>query len=68
VSLFDVGEVQRLLGMPAGAKPVAILCVGHVERFYDEPMLQTEGWAKRMPVALCVDENSWPAAAPDTAR
>ncbi|CDY75380.1 Cobalamin biosynthesis protein BluB @ 5,6-dimethylbenzimidazole synthase, flavin destructase family [Caballeronia glathei] len=68
VSLFDVGEVQRLLGMPAGAKPVAILCVGHVERFYDEPMLQTEGWAKRMPVALCADENSWPAAAPDTAR
>jgi 5,6-dimethylbenzimidazole synthase len=63
VSLFDVAAVQRLLHMPAGARPVAILCLGHVAHFYDEPMLQAEGWAKRMPAALCVDENRWPAAA-----
>ncbi|SAK47111.1 cob(II)yrinic acid a,c-diamide reductase [Caballeronia arationis] len=61
VSLFDVDAVRQLLHMPADAKPVAILCIGHVERFYDEPMLQSEGWAKRVPGALCVDENRWPA-------
>jgi 5,6-dimethylbenzimidazole synthase len=54
--------VRRLLHMPADAKPVAILCVGHVERFYDEPMLQAQGWAKRVPQVLCVEENRWPAA------
>ncbi|SAL31742.1 5,6-dimethylbenzimidazole synthase [Caballeronia humi] len=62
VSLFDVDAVRRLLHMPADAKPVAILCIGHVERFYEEPMLQAEGWAKRVPQALCVDENRWPAS------
>lgn len=36
----DPHEVSALLGMPAGAKPVAILCLGHVECFYDAPMLE----------------------------
>jgi 5,6-dimethylbenzimidazole synthase len=63
VSLFDAEEVRALLGMPAGARPVAILCVGHVEQFYPEPMLQTQHWAARMPLADCVFENRWPEQA-----
>lgn len=62
VSLFSVADVQRLLGMPAGAKPVAILCIGPVERFYEAPMLQTEAWAQRLPVERCLAENRWPSA------
>ena len=62
VSLFDVDEVRGLLRMPAGAKPVAILCLGHVEQFYDRPMLETERWAQRMPIDECVFENAWPEA------
>ncbi|MEI6000050.1 5,6-dimethylbenzimidazole synthase [Paraburkholderia bengalensis] len=61
VSLFDADEVRTLLGMPAGARPVALLCVGHVERFYAEPMLESEGWATRMPLSACLFENTWPA-------
>jgi 5,6-dimethylbenzimidazole synthase len=64
VSLFDVGAVQRLLHMPAEAKPVGILCIGHVDRFYDQPMLQAEGWARRVPVGQCVNENFWPEIEP----
>jgi 5,6-dimethylbenzimidazole synthase len=60
VSLFDVDEVRTLLRMPDGARPVAILCLGHVESFYTEPMLETQRWAKRLPVADCVFENYWP--------
>jgi 5,6-dimethylbenzimidazole synthase len=60
VSLFDVDEVRTLLKMPAGAKPVAILCLGHVEQFYPKPMLELEHWAHRMPVDECVFENYWP--------
>ncbi len=60
VSLFDVDAVRRLLHMPEGARPVAIQCLGHVDRFYSEPMLQTERWADRMPLADCVFENRWP--------
>lgn len=64
VSLFDVAAVQRLLQMPEDARPVAILCLGHVDQFYEEPMLETEGWAKRVPPSLCMNENSWPAPLP----
>ncbi|MDE1182539.1 5,6-dimethylbenzimidazole synthase [Paraburkholderia sp.] len=60
VSLFDVDDVRTLLHMPAGAVPVAILCVGQVDAFYAEPMLETERWATRLPLAECVFENYWP--------
>jgi 5,6-dimethylbenzimidazole synthase len=60
VSLFDVDEVRALLRMPAGAKPVAILCVGHVDEFYERPMLEAQGWAPRRSLTDCVFENAWP--------
>ncbi|KXU88672.1 5,6-dimethylbenzimidazole synthase [Paraburkholderia monticola] len=64
VSLFDVDAVHQLLGMPEGARPVAILCLGHVDAFYSEPMLETERWASRLPLADCVFENHWPRDEP----
>src|SRR5258706_11601719 len=42
VSLFDPQQLGDLLRMPAGATPVAILCLGHVPAFYDKPMLALE--------------------------
>jgi 5,6-dimethylbenzimidazole synthase len=60
VSLFDAGEVRALLRMPEGAKPVAILCVGQIDQYYPEPMLEMERWATRVPLADCVFENRWP--------
>jgi 5,6-dimethylbenzimidazole synthase len=65
VSLFDPQAIVELLHMPADAKPVAILCVGHVERFYDAPMLETERWAQRRGIEECVFENVWPQAKRD---
>ncbi len=59
VSLFEVDEVRRLLQMPKGAKPVAILCLGHVEAFYERPMLEAQGWASRVPLETCIFENVW---------
>ncbi|TDN61248.1 5,6-dimethylbenzimidazole synthase [Paraburkholderia sp. BL10I2N1] len=60
VSIFDVDAVSTLLHIPAGARPVAILCLGHVDEFYAQPMLETERWASRMPLDQCVFENRWP--------
>ncbi|TKC88311.1 5,6-dimethylbenzimidazole synthase [Trinickia terrae] len=65
VSLFDADDVRSLMKMPEGAKPVAILCLGHVAQFYEKPMLEMERWAQRMPVAECVFENYWPCARND---
>ncbi|WP_051390817.1 5,6-dimethylbenzimidazole synthase [Paraburkholderia mimosarum] len=70
VSIFDVDEVRALLAMPPGAKPVAILCVGQVDAFYPQPMLEMEKWAERRALGECVFENRWPQddTAPETAR
>ena len=63
VSIFEPIELARLLGMPEGARPVAILCIGHVEAFYPRPMLELEQWAERMPIDSVMAENSWPTGA-----
>lgn len=59
VSLFDPAELARLLTMPAGSKPIAILCLGHVDAFYARPMLEEENWAQRRKLEDMVYENQW---------
>ena len=59
VSMFDPVKLGELLHMPADAKPVAVLCLGHVEAFYQTPMLAEKGWAKERPLSEFVMENSW---------
>ncbi len=59
VSLFDPEELARLLGIPLGAKPVAILCLGHVEAFYERPMLEQEKWREREAIDSLLFENRW---------
>jgi 5,6-dimethylbenzimidazole synthase len=59
VSLFDPEQLRKLLHMPADAKPIAILCLGHVNAFYPKPMLELEGWASRQPLADMLYEDSW---------
>lgn len=60
VSIFDPDALAALLAMPAGARPVAVLCLGHVDAFYPRPMLELEAWAERMPLAEVMAENTWP--------
>ncbi|WP_145193322.1 5,6-dimethylbenzimidazole synthase [Pseudomonas sp. URMO17WK12:I11] len=59
VSLFDPQALASLLGMPAGAKPVAVLCLGPVEAFYAQPMLVEENWAEQRPLSDMLYENHW---------
>jgi 5,6-dimethylbenzimidazole synthase len=59
VSIFDPVKLGALLSAPAEAKPIAILCLGHVNTFYNEPMLIETGWKKAKPLADMVMENQW---------
>ncbi len=59
VSLFEPQALAELLGMPAGAKPLAILCLGPVQAFYPAPMLVLEGWATARPLSDMLFENQW---------
>jgi 5,6-dimethylbenzimidazole synthase len=59
VSIFDPDALARLLDVPEGGRPVAILCLGHVEAFYDRPMLEQENWAQRRPLDELIFVNRW---------
>lgn len=59
VSLFDPLALARLLDMPAGSLPIAVLCLGHVEAFYPSPMLELTGWAKARPLSELMFLDRW---------
>jgi 5,6-dimethylbenzimidazole synthase len=59
VSIFAPEELARLLDIPPGAKPVAILCLGHVEAFYPRPLLEQQQWARRQSLDDLLFENRW---------
>ncbi len=59
VSLFDPDELATLLAMPTGSKPVAILCLGHVSKFYPAPMLIQESWTEEQPLQNLLFHNTW---------
>ena len=59
VSIFDPQELAQLLQMPAGAHPLAVLCLGPVDAYYAEPMLQQEKWAHRAPLEDMLMNDEW---------
>lgn len=59
VSLFDPQALAELLQMPAGAEPVAVLCLGPVDEFYPAPMLALQGWAAPRPLDELLFEDRW---------
>lgn len=67
VSFFDPDKLAALLGMPAGARPVAVLCIGKVPAFYPRPMFEDAGWGARLPIEDVLFENAWKVGAGGTA-
>lgn len=59
VSLFEPQALKDLLHMPADSHPVAVLCIGHVDKFYEKPMLVEEKWAEERPIETLIYKNSW---------
>lgn len=66
VSFFDPDKLAALLGIPAGARPVAILCIGKVPVFYPRPMFEDAGWGQRLPLDEVLFENAWKVGAGGT--
>lgn len=66
VSFFDPEALAQLLKMPSGAYPIAILCLGQVETFARQPLLQELGWGQRLPREQWLFNNTWPEDAAPT--
>jgi 5,6-dimethylbenzimidazole synthase len=59
VSMFCPQALAKLMQMPDDCQPIAILCLGPVDAFYEQPMLQAEKWASRANLADMVFEDTW---------
>ena len=59
VSMFEPEALKKLLNMPEDSQPSAILCLGHVDEFYEKPMLEREHWANRQELKNLLFENAW---------
>lgn len=59
VSLFDPQQLADLLSCPAGAKPVALLCLGPVHEFYPRPMLEQLDWRQGKALSSVLMEDGW---------
>ena len=59
VSILSQDQLKQDLDIPDHIQPVAYLCVGHTEAFYPKPMLESAGWAQRLPVENLIYYNKW---------
>ncbi|MDW9416074.1 5,6-dimethylbenzimidazole synthase [Sinorhizobium meliloti] len=59
VSIFHESEIKAILGIPDHVEIVAWLCLGFVDRLYQEPELAAKGWRQRLPLEDLVFEESW---------
>lgn len=59
VSILDPRELKEVLAIPDHVEPVAYLCVGYTDQFYDEPMLESKGWGKRLALDSLIFYDRW---------
>jgi 5,6-dimethylbenzimidazole synthase len=59
VSMYCPHKLMQLFALPVGSHPMAILCLGPVDTFYDKPMLETEKWARPATLASMLFVDAW---------
>ncbi|GGJ92383.1 5,6-dimethylbenzimidazole synthase [Pilimelia anulata] len=59
VSFYREEFLAGLLGIPAGVRPVAWLCLGPVTALADAPDLERHGWRRRRPLAAALHADRW---------
>ena len=59
VSFYREEFLRGLLGIPAGIRPVAWLCLGPVTHLEDVPDLERHGWRRRRPLSEALHADRW---------
>ena len=54
VSILDEKKVLKELDTPKNSKLIAYLCIGYVDKFYEESELKTLGWKDEKLLSECV--------------
>jgi 5,6-dimethylbenzimidazole synthase len=59
VSFYREPYLRHLLGIPAGIRPVAWLCLGPVSHLHDTPDLERHGWRHRRDLHATIHHDRW---------
>jgi 5,6-dimethylbenzimidazole synthase len=59
VSFYREEFLRELLGVPAGIRPVAWLCLGPVTALHTTPDLERHGWRSRRPLEQARHDDRW---------
>jgi 5,6-dimethylbenzimidazole synthase len=59
VSILSLDDLRKILGIPNHVKPIAYLCLGHVNKFEDRPDLERVGWMKRTILSKVIHFEDW---------
>ncbi|MFL6054230.1 MAG: 5,6-dimethylbenzimidazole synthase [Actinoallomurus sp.] len=59
VSFYREPHLRQLLGIPAGIRPVAWLCLGPVTHLEAVPDLERHGWRRRRPLKTAIHHDHW---------
>ena len=59
VSILANADLEKILGIPSHARPVAYLCLGYVEEFAAKPDLERVGWFPRMALSEVICYEKW---------
>jgi 5,6-dimethylbenzimidazole synthase len=59
VSILRNQALRRIFAIPARVIPIAYLCIGYVRGFPTRPVLESVGWAKRLPPRSLLHFDSW---------
>jgi len=59
VSILDLEQLKRILGIPEPHTPVAYLCLGYVSEFRPRPDLEESGWERRASLARLIHFDGW---------
>ncbi|WP_331374478.1 5,6-dimethylbenzimidazole synthase [Sinorhizobium chiapasense] len=65
VSIFHEPEIKSILGIPNHIEIIAWLCLGFVDRLYQQPELAVKGWRQRLPLEDLVFEEAWGTPKPN---
>jgi 5,6-dimethylbenzimidazole synthase len=65
VSFYREDFLRQLLGIPAGVRPVAWLCLGPVSHLEAVPDLERQGWRERRPLHTAVHADRWGSSGTD---
>ena len=59
VSFYKKQDVRHILGIPFHIDPVVLLSIGYTDHFPDQPILEKEGWRKRMNLEELIFTEEW---------